>query len=151
MSAPRYLLDTNVLSDLVRHPQGIVARKIAAVGEAAVCTSIIVAAELRFGAAKRGSARLSHQVHAILSAIEVLPLDMPADTTYAQLRWALEQSGRPIGPNDMLIAAQALAHECVLVTANVGEFSRIIDLQVTDWLTVLDEPPPDTSPTTSTG
>ena len=46
MSAPRYLLDTNVLSDLVRHPQGIVARKIAAVGEAAVCTSIIVAAEL---------------------------------------------------------------------------------------------------------
>ncbi len=51
----------------------------------------------------------------------------------------------------MLIAAQALAHECVLVTANVGEFSRITDLQVTDWLTVLDEPPPDTSPTTSTG
>ena len=67
------------------------------------------------------------------------------------LRWALEQSGCPIGPNDMLIAAQALAHECVLVTANVGEFSRITDLQVTDWLTVLDEPPPDTSPTTSTG
>ncbi|RKJ97376.1 type II toxin-antitoxin system VapC family toxin [Alicycliphilus denitrificans] len=134
MNAPRYLLDTNILSDLVRHPQGIVARKIAEVGEAAVCTSIIAAAELRFGAAKRNSARLSHQVHAILSAIEVLALDMPADSAYAQLRWALEQSGRPIGPNDMLIAAQALAHECVLVTANVGEFSRIADLQVTNWL-----------------
>ncbi len=134
MNAPRYLLDTNILSDLVRHPQGIVARKIAEVGEAAVCTSIIAAAELRFGAAKRNSARLSHQVHAILSAIEVLALDMPADSAYAQLRWALEQSGRPIGPNDMLIAAQALAHECVLVTANVGEFSRVADLQVTNWL-----------------
>ena len=156
MNAPRYLLDTNILSDLVRHPQGIVARKIAEVGEAAVCTSIIAAAELRFGAAKRNSARLSHQVHAILSAIEVLALDMPADSAYAQLRWTLEQSGRPIGPNDMLIAAQALAHgrprpspagsndmliaaqalahECVLVTANVGEFSRIADLQVTNWL-----------------
>lgn len=134
MNTPRYLLDTNILSDLVRHPQGIVARKIAEVGEAAVCTSIIAAAELRFGAAKRNSARLSHQVHAILSAIEVLALDMPADSAYAQLRWALEQSGRPIGPNDMLIAAQALAHECVLVTANVGEFSRIADLQVTNWL-----------------
>ncbi|BCN40750.1 ribonuclease VapC [Alicycliphilus denitrificans] len=134
MNAPRYLLDTNILSDLVRHPQGIVARKIAEVGEAAVCTSIIAAAELRFGAAKRNSARLSHQVHAILSAIEVLALDMPADSAYAQLRWALEQSGRPIGPNGMLIAAQALAHECVLVTANVGEFSRIADLQVTNWL-----------------
>ena len=134
MNAPRYLLDTNILSDLVRHPQGIVARKIAEVGEAAVCTSIIAAAELRFGAAKRNSARLSHQVHAILSAIEVLALDMPADSAYAQLRWALEQSGRPIGPNDMLIAAQALAHECVLVTANVGEFSRVADLQITNWL-----------------
>lgn len=134
MNTPRYLLDTNILSDLVRHPQGIVARKIAEVGEAAVCTSIIAAAELRFGAAKRNSARLSHQVHAILSAIEVLALDMPADSAYAQLRWALEQSGRPIGPNDMLIAAQALAHECVLVTANVVEFSRIADLQVTNWL-----------------
>ncbi len=134
MNTPRYLLDTNILSDLVRHPQGIVARKIAEVGEAAVCTSIIAAAELRFGAAKRNSARLSHQVHAILSAIEVLALDMPADSAYAQLRWALEQSGRPIGPNDMLIAAQALAHECVLVTANVGEFSRVADLQVTNWL-----------------
>lgn len=134
MNTPRYLLDTNILSDLVRHPQGIVARKIAEVGEAAVCTSIIAAAELRFGAAKRNSARLSHQVHAILSAIEVLALDMPADSAYAQLRWALEQSGRPIGPNDMLIAAQALAHECVLVTANVVEFSRVADLQVTNWL-----------------
>ena len=134
MNTPRYLLDTNILSDLVRHPQGIVARKIAEVGEAAVGTSIIAAAELRFGAAKRNSARLSHQVHAILSAIEVLALDMPADSAYAQLRWALEQSGRPIGPNDMLIAAQALAHECVLVTANVGEFSRVADLQVTNWL-----------------
>lgn len=134
MNAPRYLLDTNILSDLVRHPQGIVARKIAEVGEAAVCTSIIAAAELRFGAAKRNSARLSHQVHAILSAIEVLALDMPADSAYAQLRWTLEQSGRPIGPNDMLIAAQALAHECVLVTANVVEFSRVADLQVTNWL-----------------
>lgn len=134
MNAPRYLLDTNILSDLVRHPQGIVARKIAEVGEAAVCTSIIAAAELRFGAAKRNSARLSHQVHAILSAIEVLALDMPADSAYAQLRWTLEQSGRPIGPNDMLIAAQALAHECVLVTANAGEFSRVADLQVTNWL-----------------
>jgi tRNA(fMet)-specific endonuclease VapC len=130
----RYLLDTNVLSDLVRRPQGPVERKIEAVGEAAVCTSIIVAAELRFGAAKRDSPRLVAQVDAILAAMEVLSFDEPADRAYAQLRCALEQSGQLIGPNDMLIAAQALAAECILVTANVTEFSRVPGLNLENWL-----------------
>lgn len=134
MSSPRYLLDTNILSDLVRHPQGRVAERIAAVGESAVCTSIIVAAELRFAAAKRNTPRLTKQVEAILSAVEVLPFDAPADRRYAQLRWALEQSGRRIGPNDMLIAAQALVCECVLVTANVEEFSRVASLTIENRL-----------------
>lgn len=133
MTPARYLLDTNVLSDLVREPQGRVTAKIAQVGEAAVCTSIVVAAELRFGAAKRGSQRLSMQVEAILSAIDVLPLEVPADHEYGRLRLALEQSGTVIGPNDMLIAAHALASDCVLVTANVAEFSRVPDLVVEDW------------------
>lgn len=135
MTLPRYLLDTNILSDLVRHPQGKVAQLIAARGEATVCTSIIVAAELRFGAAKRNAPRLTNQVESILAVMEVLPLNAPADRAYAQLRLALEQSGLPIGPNDMLIAAQALANECTLVTANVGEFSRVAGLPVENWLT----------------
>lgn len=134
MNSLRYLLDTNILSDLVRHPQGAVAEQIAKVGEAAICTSIVVAAELRFGAAKRNAPRLTHQVEAILAAMEVLPLDAPADRAYAELRLALEQSGQPIGPNDMLIAAQTLAAECILVTANVDEFSRVADLRVENWL-----------------
>ena len=58
----RYLLDTNMVSDLVRHPQGQVTQAIRAIGEAQVCTSIIVAAELRYGATKRGSPRLSRSV-----------------------------------------------------------------------------------------
>ena len=58
----RYLLDTNIVSDLVRNPQGRVAQRIRKVGEARVCTSIIVAAELRYGAAKKGSPRLSDQL-----------------------------------------------------------------------------------------
>lgn len=134
MSGPRYLLDTNILSDLVRFPQGAVVQRIAAVGEAAVCTSIIVAAELRFGAVKRGSPRLSHQVEVILSAIEILALDSPADRVYARLRHALEQLGTPIGPNDLLIAAHAMAAECTLVSANMGEFSRVPGLQLENWL-----------------
>lgn len=68
----RYLLDTNVLSALVRDPHGAVMQRIAREGEQSVCTSIIVAAELRFGARKAGSSRLQHQVEAVLSAIEIL-------------------------------------------------------------------------------
>lgn len=129
----RHLLDTNVLSQLVRQPQGEVAHKIAEIGEAAVCTSVIVACELRYGAAKKASPRLSAQIEAILGAIEILPFDVPADAAYADLRIALEQAGTPIGPNDMLIAADALAHDCVLVTANVREFSRVPGLSVVSW------------------
>ncbi|WP_292977362.1 type II toxin-antitoxin system VapC family toxin [Nitrosomonas sp.] len=135
MTSSRYLLDTNILSDLVRHPQGIVAQRIKEAGEAAVCTSIIVAAELRFGVVKKNSLNLTRQVEAILAAIEVLPLDTPADYAYAQFRWKLEQSGKIIGPNDMLIAAQAMASQCVLITANLDEFSRIEELQIENWLT----------------
>ncbi|MDO8932295.1 MAG: type II toxin-antitoxin system VapC family toxin [Rhodocyclaceae bacterium] len=135
MTSPRFLLDTNILSDLVRNPQGIVAERIARCGEAAVCTSIIVASVLRFGAAKKAAPRLTAQVESILAAMEVMPFDPPADHAYAQLRLALEQSGTPIGPNDLLIAAHALAAECVLVSANLNEFSRVAGLRVENWLT----------------
>src|SRR5579872_5067285 len=121
----RYLLDTNIVSDLIRNPQGQVARHIRAVGEDRVCTSIIVAAELRYGAAKKGSPRLSSQLDAVLGALEVLPLDPPADIRYGLLRNRLEQHGTPVGGNDLLIAAQALALGFVVVTDNEREFGRV--------------------------
>lgn len=130
----RYLLDTNILSDLIRNPQGPVVARIAQVGEENVCTSLIVACELRFGAAKRGSERLTRQLELVLSAIEVVPLQTPADENYAQVRLQLERAGTPIGPNDMLIAAHALAIEAILVTANVHEFLRVPGLRVENWL-----------------
>ena len=134
MSAQRYMLDTNILSDLVRNPQGPVASKIASIGDSAVCTSIIVASELRFGAVKRGSAKLFQQVEDVLGEIEVLPLSAPVDLIYGELRHGLEKAGKPIGPNDMLIAAHSLMTDCVLVTANVGEFSRVRGLMVESWV-----------------
>ena len=73
----RYLLDTNIVSELIRNPQGRVTERIREVGEAQVATSIIVAAELRYGAAKKGSARLTAQVEAVLGALEVLPFEEP--------------------------------------------------------------------------
>lgn len=130
----RYLLDTNILSDLVRNPRGKIRDRIAEVGEKSICTSIIVASELRYGARKKGSRRLSSQLEAILSAIEILPFEEASDRHYAKLRCVLENAGTPIGPNDLLIAAQSICMGLVLVTANYREFSRVQGLAVENWL-----------------
>jgi len=134
MSGFVYLLDTNIISDLIRHPAGKAAQRIAEKGESAVCTSIVVACELRFGARKKGSALLTARVEEILSVIEVLALDADADRLYAEIRTELEASGAPIGPNDLLIATHALALGLIMVTANTAEISRIHDLPVENWL-----------------
>lgn len=130
----RYLLDTNILSDLIRHPQGRVAEQIKRVGEAEVCTSIIAAAELRFGAAKRGSARLTTQLEAVLSVLEVIPFEQPADEAYGVIRTQLEQAGTPIGGNDLLIAAHAKKLGLIVVTDNEREFRRVDGLVCENWL-----------------
>jgi tRNA(fMet)-specific endonuclease VapC len=130
----RYLLDTNIVSDLVRNPQGKIPQHIRKVGEAQVCTSIIVAAELRYGAIKRNSTRLTTQLEAVLSVIEILPFETPADIEYGLLRTKLEQMGRPIGGNDLLIAAQTLALGYTIVTDNEREFASVPKLPLQNWL-----------------
>ena len=130
----RYLLDTNIVSDLVRNPQGKIAQHIRKVGEAQVCTSIIVAAELRYGATKKGSPKLSSQLQAVLGALEILPFETPADATYGELRTHLEKAGTPIGANDLLIAAQALSLGYAVVTDNDSELARVKDLHCENWL-----------------
>ncbi len=130
----RYLLDTNIVSDLVRNPNGRVEKRVAEVGEANVCTSIIVAAELRFGALRKNSQRLTAQIEAVLSAFDILSFEAPADSTYAVLRNDLERKGQPISGNDLLIAAHAITLGCTLVTANEREFGRIEGLICENWL-----------------
>lgn len=130
----RYLLDTNIVSDLVRNPQGRVTEHIRRVGEAMVCTSVIVAAELRYGAQRRGSPRLTAQIEAVLDVLPVLRFEPPADAVYGVVRHRLEQRGAPIGGNDLLIAAQALAAGSVVVTANEREFARVDGLVCENWL-----------------
>jgi len=130
----RYLLDTNIVSNLVRNPQGRIADRIKAMGEQSICTSIIVAAELRYGTTKKGSPRLTTQVEAVLGAMDALPFDSPADEFYGSIRAQLEVASMPIGGNDLLIAAQALALDHTLVTDNDKEFSRIDGLRVENWL-----------------
>ena len=130
----RFLLDTNIVSNLVRYPQGRIADRIKAVGESNICISIVVAAELRYGVTKKASPRLTAQVEAVLGAIETLAIDSPADEIYGSIRTKLELAGTPIGGNDLIIAAQALTHELTLVTDNDKEFGRIDGLEVENWL-----------------
>jgi tRNA(fMet)-specific endonuclease VapC len=131
----RFLLDTNILSDFVKNPAGLVASRIELLKHnESVCTSIIVAAELRYGAVKKNSIALSRRIEELLKEIEVLPLAPDADCYYGDLRAKLERRGRPVGANDMLIAAHALAADCILVTDNAEEFHRIPGLIVQNWI-----------------
>ncbi len=126
------MLDTNIVSDLIRNPAGKAAARLRTIGDAGLAVSIITAAELRFGAAKNGSPRLLSRVEAILDALDVLPFDVPADAEYASIRVELEASGQPIRPNDLLIAAHARSLGTTIVTANAAEFSRVRGLAV-EW------------------
>ena len=133
MTALEYMLDTNILSDMVKKPKGAAARQARKLQDT-LCTSIIVAAELRYGCAKKGSPELLRKVEAILDEIEILPFDVPADGDYGAIRSDLENAGHPIGSNDLFIAAHAYRMKLTLVTANVREFSRVRGLKVENWL-----------------
>jgi tRNA(fMet)-specific endonuclease VapC len=128
------MLDINIISDLLRHPDGSAAKRIANVDPDTICVSIITAAELRYGCAKKGSAKLSAYIEAILQNVQVLALDPPSDAEYGRIRAELEAAGKTIGPNDLLIAAHACALGATLVTANTGEFSRVCGLHVENWM-----------------
>tara|TARA_B100001778_G_scaffold316350_1_gene303181 strand:+ start:594 stop:983 length:390 start_codon:yes stop_codon:yes gene_type:complete len=128
------MLDTNIVSDLARNPAGAVVDHIVDVGQDTICVSIITATELSYGCERKGSARLTTQIEAILGGMQILALDAPAHARYGRIRTELEAAGTPIGPNDLLIAAHALAVDAVLVTANTREFLRVPGLQVENWL-----------------
>lgn len=129
-----YLLDTNIISDMIRNPSGQVATRIEQIDPKAICTSIVVAAELRYGCAKKGAVKLLSRVESLLAIIPVLPLDVPVDTEYGGIRAELEIAGQPIGANDLLIGAHACALGLTLVTDNTKEFSRIRGLTIENWL-----------------
>lgn len=134
MNAIRYMLDTNIVSDLIRNPGGSARQRIAEEGVMAMSVSAVVAAELRFGYRKRGSDRLADLVENLLGRITILPYEDSATWHYARVRDSLERIGKPVGPNDLLIAAHALSLDLTLVTDNVSEFSRIDELKLENWI-----------------
>jgi len=135
MANYRYLLDTNILSDLIKNPRGVVAERMLTPGlEIYCCTSIIVACELNYGAAKKQSPKLSFNVEQVLNSLPILPLEGAVDKVYAEIRVNLERRGLPIGQHDLLIAAHALSLGLTVVTANEREFTRVENLTVENWL-----------------
>lgn len=120
-----YLLDANVISDIMRNPQGPAANRLRVVGHLSVCTSAIISAEMLFGARKRGSPALTRRIENTLAKIAILPFEPHAEVFYAEIRFQLERKGTPISGNDLLIASQALALNLTVVTDNVREFGRV--------------------------
>lgn len=128
----RYMLDTNMVSSLVRKTP-VAAQRVRAVPIAALCISAITEGELLFGLAKRPEAlRLHAAVKELLRCVDVMPWDEKAAETYAQARADLERQGRTLAPLDLLIASHAASLGAVLVT-NDQAFRQMGSLQVEDW------------------
>ena len=134
MSSLHYLLDTNIVSNIARHPHGHAAQRLMTVGFECVGISIVVACEIRFGLIKRPQLRLAQHLEQLLSRLALISLEPPVEEHYADIRNPLESMGTPIGPNDLLIAAHARSLGLILVTDNTGEFSRVPGLAVENWL-----------------
>jgi tRNA(fMet)-specific endonuclease VapC len=129
----RLTLDTNICSYVLRRRPVAMVERFAGLEKSQVWLSAIVAAELRFGAAKLASAQFSAAVEAWLAGFDVRPWPVEATRHYADIRASLERSGQPIGGMDLLIAAHAMAEDSVLVTNNAREFLRVPGLAVQEW------------------
>lgn len=129
-----YLLDTNVISDMVRNPRGSAATALSERDDTEVAISMIVAGELRYGCHKKGSHLLTERVEALLAEVSVLSVDAETAAEYGRIRAHLEARGQMIGGNDLWIAAHAISREAVLVSGNSRELKRVPGLQLENWL-----------------
>lgn len=134
MKAPRFMLDTDTCSFAIRGGDPKLRAAFQRRADA-LCVSAITAAELRFGALKKASPRISEAVSFFLGLVHVVTWTEEAADRYAAIRVHLESADQPIGNMDMLIAASALAEGCILVTHNLAHFGRIPSLPVEDWTT----------------
>ncbi len=129
-----YLLDTNACSDYftARYPK-VVARIQSCLPDD-LRLSVVVVAELRYGADHSARRRANHaRIDALIEEIETLDFDLRAAASYGRVRAQLEVGGTPIEPNDMLIAAHALSRGLTVVTDNTVEFRRVKGLKVENW------------------
>ena len=116
--------DTNIIA-VPRNPSGRTAGRLTEIGDDDLATSVIVAGELRYGCLRKGSARLTEPVEAILAEITLLELKPEVGVHYGEIRRDLEARGLPIGQNDLWIAAHARSAAAILVSDNEDEFRRV--------------------------
>jgi tRNA(fMet)-specific endonuclease VapC len=129
------LLDANVLIAALKGTPPSLLTRLAGLAPSRLCLSSIVLAELLTGAEKsRDPEPKKAALTELTRSMEAIAFDEAAAQAYARIRSTLERGGAPIGPLDMLIAAQAVSRGLVLVTANVREFRRVPDLNCENWL-----------------
>lgn len=130
----RYLLDTNTVVRYLNGRSANVRAKVDVTPSADLAVSAITVAELRYGAAKsRNPQPTRTSQDEVLDLISIVPFNKACAEIYGTIRAGLERQGTPIGGNDMLIGATALAYSLILVTHNTREFARIPGLTLEDW------------------
>ena len=128
-----YLLDTTIISALMKFPSGIAAQHLRTLNAEDICTSIVAVAEIRYGIGKSGSRRLARQYAQIEAVLKVEPFSQPAEIHYARIRNETERIGLTVSQNDLLIAAHAEAMEAILVTDD-RIFLEVPGLKIENWL-----------------
>jgi tRNA(fMet)-specific endonuclease VapC len=135
----KYMLDTNIVSYLLRGQFASLEQRILNTEYDQVCISVITAGELAYGFARATPSRrmvsMQAKLTALLQAIQTRPLPDGAGGQYGQIRSILEKKGTPIGGNDLWLAAHALEEDLVLVTNNIREFERVKGLKLENWVT----------------
>ena len=130
----KYLLDTNILSYLLRGKGSNIISKFSSIDRNDIYVPSIAYCELLFGAKKIGSPKLSEAIESLVSPFKIVPFTRKEAPVYASIRNDLERKGTPIGAMDLLIASIAVAGNYTLVSHNCDEFKRVESLLLEDWL-----------------
>lgn len=130
----RYLLDTCVISDFVKGESGTLLR-LRQTPPADIAVSVVTVMELRYGLALNPQRAMTIEpvISSLLTSVEILIFGTPESEQAVQIRAALKSQGRPIGAYDLLIAARALGHGLLMITANQREYDRVPGLQTENW------------------
>jgi tRNA(fMet)-specific endonuclease VapC len=131
----KYLLDSDVISFVAREANAALTGRVRSSSPDELAVSVVTRGEVEFGLLSRKPNRLTeHRMRGLLAGMPTLALNADAALHYARIRVALAQAGTPIGPNDLWIAAQALAIGLIVVTNNLREYQRVPGLMVENWL-----------------
>ncbi len=131
----QYLLDTDTFSAIVKGQNPTILRRLETLNVGQAALSVVTRGEIAYGVRHMlRNPRTLQRINALLESFPTLALSAEVALQYGELRAHLRTRGSPIGPNDLWIAAHALTNQCILVTNNVGEFSRVPKLKMENWV-----------------